>query len=161
MAASTQPTAPILDFSAVIRRERVKMPDGKTYEMKSPDELPWMAYRGSANQFVRFGQLLATPVRSAEEEKEVEALSRKLVRDIILEAPDKVLDLLTPDQRLAVVTVFSFLLLKTKAAGQKGRAAARQIATILTTGNTSRASSPRSTKGPLRRTGSMRRRSVS
>lgn len=115
--------APVLSLSTIIQRQTVAI-DGKPYEMRSADELPWMVYRGHANLFQRAGVLMTATQRTPAQEKQLEALLKPLIAAILI-APKAVLAKLNTDQRWAVLMVFSALLptQKTKAGASKAKRA--------------------------------------
>lgn len=111
MATPTTRT-PVLDLSTVVQRPTIKI-DGKTYELRTAEELPWLLYRGYAGTFQQAGALLANPNRTDQEDSALEKLLVPLVQAIV-DAPKAVLKRLSNDQRWAVLTVFSQLLLAEK-----------------------------------------------
>lgn len=156
MATPTAPNTPVLSLSTVLERQRIDI-DGTLYELRHPDELTWLVYRGHADTYRQAATILTTPERSPEQAAQLDALLPALMRVLVV-APDAVLDRLNNDQRFAIATVFSWLLLPKTGAG----AAARQGSRSTTkTGAPSSASSPGSTRARTRGAGSRRSRSGS
>lgn len=112
---------PILSLSTVVKRPTIEI-DGTAYELRTRDELPWLVYRGYADTFKRAGELLQVLNRTDEQEEELNRLLPPLT-EALVQAPKKVLAKLNNDQRFAVLTVFSQLLLATttKTAGATAR----------------------------------------
>lgn len=92
--------------------------NGKPYEVRTPGEFSYLAYRKHTKDFQRMGQLLMQKrALTKKEEAEHDRLLDDMARMILL-APDSVHQKLRPEHRLAIVQAFSQLLPKaTRTAG--------------------------------------------
>lgn len=118
---------PALSLSTILHRPTIAI-DGTAYELRTADEMPWLAYRGHANKFLRAGELMQVRKRTATQERQLEALLVELIEAIVL-APKKVLDRLNTVQRFEVLMVFSSLL-PTKGRRPAGATPRRSAMTI-------------------------------
>jgi hypothetical protein len=103
---------PILSLSTVVTRPTIKI-DGKLYEMRAADEMPWLEFRRHAGVFREASQLMAR-MEDAPTKAEVDRLHRilpDLVSLLVLDLPRAVLAKLRPEQQLQIVASFSDLLL--------------------------------------------------
>jgi hypothetical protein len=110
--------SPVLNLTTIVTRPVITI-DGTPYELRSPEELPWLAYRGHAEVFRKAGPLLARATRTPAQEAQLERLLGPLVEALVI-APKPVLVKLSHHQRFAVLEVFSRLLptaTKTRPAG--------------------------------------------
>jgi len=108
-------TASLLDLSTLVKRSFITI-DKKKYDLRNPDELPYLEYRARASQWARLAALIQKPRVSKKEEAEADTILRGLVALIVI-APDKVLAKLQRPQQVQIVTVFSTLLSTARAAG--------------------------------------------
>lgn len=132
MAAKPEP---VLTLSTAIDRKVVRI-DRVDYQLRSADEMPYMAIRGYARTFRDAAPLLSTRNRTAKQERELEKVMKPLVRAILI-APDAVHNKLSHDHRMAIVEVFSVLRAVEVRASQKAAAAGAKGKTEPTSGRTS------------------------
>lgn len=119
-------TEPVLSLSTVVDRHTIKI-DGKSYELRNPDELTWLAYRQKANDFREVGKLLQVKRRTKAQEAALDRLLPPLVEKLVI-APKPVLAKLRPEHQFAIVTVFSTLLvadLRTRAGAKTAHGRSR------------------------------------
>ena len=102
---------PILDLSTVITDRPPIRVDGVTYHLKSPDELTLMG----SHQFAAWGEQLRELGEQGEEGiGELEQLLPKVVEAIAFDIPTDVLGKLSTANRMAIVEVFTGLLLSVR-----------------------------------------------
>jgi hypothetical protein len=107
---------PILDLSTLVPDRTPIRIDGKTYHLKSPDELTLF----DAQQFTTWGkELEAVGTDPTAAEADLEPLVRKVARHALADVPDEVFDRLSGSQAMRITEVFTGLLLarRLKAAG--------------------------------------------
>lgn len=117
---------PLLDLDTLFRRSSIAV-DGTAYELFSPDELSVMA----SHQFGVWGRRIEALAQSESEEDGalLEELMNKAARAAFVDLPAAVFDKLTGAQKMAIVDVFTGLLLQSKlrVAGAIGAAAGLPI----------------------------------
>lgn len=107
---TTPADEPVLTLSSIVTRKRIRI-DGTLYDLRNPDELPWLAYRHRAGEYQRAGVLLALKKRTKAQEQELDRLLPKLVAALVV-APASVLAKLSHEHQLGIVAVFFGLLMK-------------------------------------------------
>lgn len=108
---STPPAdEPVLTLSSIVTRKKIRI-DGELYDLRNPDELPWLAYRHRADEYQRAGVLLSLKSRTKKQEQELDRLLPKLVAALVV-APAAVLARLSHEHQLGIVAVFFGLLMK-------------------------------------------------
>jgi hypothetical protein len=124
---------PILDLSTLIADRPPLRIDGKTYHLKSPDELSL----AESHKFTRWGKELEELGGVPDKLDELEVLVCIVSRAALADVPDEVYVRLSPSQHLSIVEVFTVLLLgrRSRLTGAVISAAGRQ-----TGPNSSRAS---------------------
>lgn len=112
-------TEPILDLSTLIPERPVIRIDGETYHLRSADELTL----AESHQFTKWGKELEA-LAVAGEAARLEALLVTVSAAVMADVPPEVASRLRTPQRLAIVEVFTLLLLRhrAQAAGAAGSA---------------------------------------
>lgn len=131
---------PVLTLSTVVDRKIVRV-DGVNYELRSSDEMPYLAIRGHARTFRDAAPLLSMPRRNATQERALKKVMKPLVKAILI-APDSVHNKLSHDHRMAIVEVFSLLRAVEIRAAQKAAAGAKAGTARKTSGRTTGKSAP-------------------
>lgn len=113
MASSTpKRDEPVLDLSTVVTRPKIRI-DGKLYELRSADEMPWLEFRRHAGLFreasLLMGRMEQNPTKV--EVARLRTLLPGLVSLLVLNLPRAVLARLRMEQQLQIVATFSDLLL--------------------------------------------------
>lgn len=142
---------PILDLSTLIDRPPIRV-DGVVYHLKSSDELTLF----DSQRFTGWGKELEALGKVPDKVGELEALVNIVAWAALCDMPKKVFDKLSPVQRMAIVEVFTGLLLGRRmalAGAIVGRFGQR------TGENSSRGSSTRSAATPGGGSAKRRRRS--
>ncbi|MBA5778072.1 hypothetical protein H2509_13550 [Stappia sp. F7233] len=124
MGSEPTRSEPILDLSTLIERPRIRI-DGNLYEIRSPDELSLI----ESHFFALKGQEIDRLTKAGNQGEELAELIRDVVRKVVVELPSKVLSRLSEAHMLAIVEVFTGLLLRRRLglagaiakAGQKTR----------------------------------------
>lgn len=104
MAQST----PILDLGPLVERSKVRI-DGKLYEVRTPDELTYLAHREHGKMFDRSAVLAAKKRRSKTEEAEFLRLLDRVAKQILVDVPDPVHAKLSNAQRIELIGFFGRL----------------------------------------------------
>ena len=125
---------PILDLSTVVADRPPIRVDGVTYHLKSPDDLSLM----DSHQFSAWGERLRELGEQGEDGiGELERLLPKVVAAIAFDLPREVLDRLSTAHLMAIVEVFTGLLLSVRLRSVEANVRAAQP----TGGSSSRVSS--------------------
>lgn len=106
---------PILDLSTLIPDRPLIRIDGATYHLRSPDELTL----AESLQFARWGRQIADLSKAPDQEADLEQLLRSVAAAALADVPDEVKSRLSLPNNLAIVEVFTVLLLGRRA-GQAG-----------------------------------------
>lgn len=96
---------PILDLSTLIERPIIRV-DGADYHLKSPEELTLL----ESQQFTAWGKEIEALARDGKSE-DLSAVVRIVARDALADVPGEVFGRLSPSQLMAIVEVFTALLL--------------------------------------------------
>ncbi len=115
---ATTAVAPVISLTTVAQRPTVSI-DGVSYELRHPDEFPYLVYRNMGGLWSKAYALLSqtkagVPLTPAQE-RELEPLLEPLMRSVLL-VLDSIAAKLTPEMQYAVVMVFFRLLLDRRAA---------------------------------------------
>lgn len=112
-------TDPLLSLDTLIVRPSIEI-DGQRYEMLSPDELSVLDSR----RFALWAQQLDALQQGEEERPELAVLVDTIARKVLVGVPDDVRAKLSGQHMIAVVEVFTGLLLgrKMRVAGAAGKA---------------------------------------
>ena len=102
---ATDTPEPILDLTTLRRPIRI---DGKTYHLKSADELTLV----ESQMFTRWAKELEVLGKDGGRDKELSALLRVVAREALADVPKRVFKRLSTSMHLAVVEVFTVLLLE-------------------------------------------------
>lgn len=113
MATHTQQRPdPVLSLSTIVTRPTIAI-DGRRYELRAADEMPWLEFRQHADVF-RESSALLTRMEQNPTKQEIARLTTilpTLVSLLVLDLPKAVLKRLKPDQQLQIVATFSDRLL--------------------------------------------------
>ena len=110
----TEATTPaLLDLDTLIERPRIAI-DGTTYEILSPNELSVVVSHRFGVWGRRIDALGKADANDDAAETELEALVAKVARLICVGVPDDVFAKIPGKQRLAIIDVFTALLLQTQ-----------------------------------------------
>ena len=101
---------PLLDIETLIVRPEAEI-DGKRYEILSPDELSVL----DAQRFALWAKKLHELQGTGEESPELDELVATIARKVAVGVPDDLFAKLTGQHRIAVVEVFTGLLLRRRA----------------------------------------------
>lgn len=123
----------VLDLSTLIPERSPFRIDGKTYHLKSPDELSLF----ESQRFTRWGKRLEELGSDPDREDELEILLAEVAQHAVADVPPGVFGKLNATHHLAIAEVFTLLLL-----GRQARRAGALVGARPQTGrNSSRASS--------------------
>ncbi|MEO9612636.1 MAG: hypothetical protein ABJG86_09715 [Nitratireductor sp.] len=98
---------PLLDLDTLIERPTIRV-DGKTYELRSPDELSIF----DSQYYSAKGREIEKLAAAGDAIDELTALIEKLAGQIILGMPETVFNALSQAHKLSIVEVFTGLLLR-------------------------------------------------
>lgn len=104
-------TGALLDLDTLVERRKIAI-DGVLYEILSPDELSII----ESHRFGQWGKRIEALADSHDEqaEAELDELTARVSRKILVGVPDEVFERLPGAQRWAVIDLFTGLLLHTK-----------------------------------------------
>lgn len=111
MAYPTKRGETVLTLSTIVTRPIIAI-DGKHYELRAADEMPWLEFRQHAGVFREASDLMR-PNLTKRERARLNAILPRLVSLLVLDLPAAVLKRLRPEQQLQIVSTFSDLLLAT------------------------------------------------
>ncbi len=98
---------PILDLSTLIADRPPLRIDGTTYHLKSPDELTL----AESHKFTKWGKELEALGKDPDRTAELEALLKVVAAAALADVPPDVRQRLLPSHNVAIVEVFTVLLL--------------------------------------------------
>lgn len=101
---------PLLSLDTLIVRPTVEI-DGTAYEIRSPDELSVLESR----RFELWAKKIEAQETSEEPTAELDELADTITRQVLIGVPDDVMAKLTGQHKIAVVAVFTGLLLRGRA----------------------------------------------
>lgn len=100
-------TKPILDLNTLIERPTIRI-DGETYELRSPDELSVL----DSHFFTVKGKEIEQLGEAEGSDADLAAVVDQVVPRMVIDLPDDVYDRLSGAAKLAIVDVFTGLLLR-------------------------------------------------
>jgi hypothetical protein len=98
--------SPLLDLSTLIERPVIRV-DGANYQLKSPEELTLL----ESQQFTTWGAEIEKLAKDGTAVEELDMLVSVVARATLTDMPGDVFGRLSPSQRMAIVEVFTALLL--------------------------------------------------
>src|SRR5690606_10108967 len=100
-------TEPILDLSTLIPERPAIRIDGETYHLRSADELTL----AESHQFTKWGKELEALAKAADNRAPLDTLLDTVVAAVVADVPAEVQQRLSLENKLAIVEVFTVLLL--------------------------------------------------